>query len=166
MPIVYLGIGSNIQPEIHLSLALELLKQEVEVLAISSHYRTAPLAGRVDQEDYINGVWKISSDLSYDELKEDVLRPIEENCGRERTEDKYASRPIDIDIILWGDEVVPKLLPDPDLFTREFLAFPLLELEPAIILPGETEAFREQVGLMEPPKLLDRGITDLLQQAL
>lgn len=166
MPVVFLGIGSNIKPEIHLSLALELLKKEVEVLAVSSHYRTAPLAGRVEQEDYINGVWKIRSDLSYDELKDDVLRPIEENCGRERTEDKYASRPIDIDIILWGDEVVPDLLPDPDLFTREFLAFPLLELAPAMILPGETEAFREQVGLMEPPRHLDKEITELLQQAI
>ncbi len=166
MPIVYLGIGSNIKPEIHLSLALELLKSEVKVLAISSHYRTAPLAERVEQEDYINGVWKISSDLSYDELKDDVLHPIEEDCGRERSEDKYASRPIDIDIILWGDEVCQGLLPDPDLFTREFLAFPLLELAPAIILPGETEAFREQVGFMEPPQHLDKEITALLQQGI
>lgn len=160
---VFIGVGSNINPEENLPKALELLKEAVHVRAVSAHFRTAPLAGRTEQDDYVNGVWKIETDTPPDLLKEEVLRPIESACGRVRTEDSYASRPVDLDVILWGDLIVPGKIPDPDLYTRNFLAFPLLELEPEIFLPGEDVPFSEQVALLTPPMHVDVHLTETLR---
>ncbi len=98
-------------------------------MAISTHFRTAPLAGRTEQSDYINGVWAIETRLSFARLKT-VLGEIESECGRVRTKDTYASRPIDLDILICETYV------DEDLFTRPFLAFPLLELAPKMVIKG------------------------------
>ncbi len=166
MPLIFIGVGSNIEPEKNLTHSLQLLNESMPVRAISTHYRTSPLNGRSEQDDYINGVWKIESELSPSDLKKLVLSPIEKACGRKRTSDKYASRPVDLDILLWGDMLIPGSLPDPDLFTRPFLAFPLLELSPALILPGETVLFREQIALLPPPDCVDTEITNHLNEIL
>jgi len=151
--IVCLGIGSNIDPETNLPKALNLLVESVTVLAISTHYRTAPLAGRAEQADYINGVWQIETERSCENLKM-VLQEIETACGRVRSEDKYASRPIDLDILAHGDFI------DEDIFTRPFLTFPLMELNP-------TNSIIAQIcRSMQKPKLQDTNITKKLQKIL
>jgi 7,8-dihydro-6-hydroxymethylpterin-pyrophosphokinase len=71
-------------------------------------------------------------------LKFEVLRRIEAALGRRRGPDKYAPRPIDLDLLLYGDSVVEEpdlVLPDPDLRTRPFLAAALQELAPGLIEP-------------------------------
>ena len=138
---VYISVGSNIEPEKNIPKALEKLKKYVRVVATSTFFRTMPI-GRPEQGFFLNGVWLIETDKSPRELKFGVLRSIEAELGRIRTQDKYAARTIDLDIALYGDEVInePELvIPDPDIQKRRFIAIPLLELNPSLVLPDTGE---------------------------
>ena len=137
----YISVGSNIEPEKNIPEALEKLKKYVSVKAISTFYRTVPI-GRPEQPAFLNGVWQIDAEQSARELKFDILRQIEAELGRVRTEDKYAARTIDLDIALYDDMVIdePDLrIPDPNIRQRPFIAVPLLELAPRLVLPDTGE---------------------------
>lgn len=153
----YISVGSNIEPEKNIPEALEKLKKYVRVNAISTFYRTIPV-GRPEQSAFINGVWQINAEQTARELKFHVLRQIEAELGRVRTEDKYAARTIDLDIALYGDMVIddPDLrIPDPDIRRRPFIAVPLLELAPRLVLPDTEESLSsldivKATGVLEP----------------
>ncbi len=133
----FIGVGSNIKPERNITDALERLSKHVDITGISSFYKTTPIL-RKNQDDYLNGVWQINSSMPPRELKFGVLRTIEKELHRNRESDKYASRTIDLDILLYGEMVVHEdnlTIPDPDIFKRSFIAFPLSELNPDLIMP-------------------------------
>ncbi len=133
----FLGLGSNIEPEMNILRGIALLKEKVRVLAVSKLYRTRALGA--DGQPFINGVVQIETTFLPLDLKYEVLRPIEEKLGRIRTADKNAPRTIDIDIVVYGDFVIKQedlILPDPEIIEREFLSIPLSELAPDFILPG------------------------------
>ena len=135
----YVAVGSNIEPEKNIPAALNALRAVVPVGAISTFYRTRPLE-RPEQPDFFNGVWRISTNRAPFELKDRVLRPIEADLGRSRVADPYAARTIDLDLILYGDEVCAEadlVIPDPDIRLRPFVAVPLLEIAPALVLPDD-----------------------------
>lgn len=148
MTAVYLGVGSNILPARHIPAAFEALSDEgLEVTASSRFYRTAPI-GRPEQASYANGVWRIECPVGPFELRS-RLKLVEERLGRERNDDKYAARTIDLDILLFGDAIVDEggfVLPDPHILEREFLSAGLLEIEPEIEIPGMAEPLRSMVG--------------------
>jgi 2-amino-4-hydroxy-6-hydroxymethyldihydropteridine diphosphokinase len=133
----FVAVGSNIEPARNIASALAALARLVEVTGTSAFYRTAPV-GRPEQPAFYNGVWRIETALAPAAVKFDVLRRIESDLGRHRTQDKYAARSIDLDLILYDDVVIdtPDLrLPDPEIIERSFVAVPLLELSPALVLP-------------------------------
>ena len=133
----YIGIGSNINPEENIEKSLNLLKKHVKLMDISSFYWTKPLLNK-DQPDYLNGVVKIETSLNPMILKNSVLKRIENKLGRQKTIDKYSSRTIDLDLILYDDQIIDNsdlYIPDPDIYSRIFLAIPLYELNPGLILP-------------------------------
>ena len=140
---VYIGIGSNIDPEANIVNALQLLAEHVQAHAISTFYGTAPLS-RPEQPSFVNGVVEVGTGIEARPLKFGVLRPIEKTLGRVRTEDPYAARTIDLDILLFDDAVIHEPsgpdgalhIPDPEIAARPFWAVPLLELAPDLILPG------------------------------
>ena len=139
----YVAVGSNIEPEKHVREALARLWGFVRVDASSVFYRTAPFfpPDRIGeaQPSYINGVWRLKTGMEVRELKFKVLRTIEEGLGRGRWSDKFAPRRIDLDLILFGDAIIdePDLrIPHPEIWERPFVAAPLLELVPDLILPG------------------------------
>ena len=137
----YIAVGSNIAPRKNIARALDLLKGRVEVRSSSTFYRTKPLL-RENQSVFYNGVWGIRTGLSPRELKFDVLRGIEDTLGRVRTGDPHAARTIDLDLILYGETVIdePDLrIPDKDITTRAFIAVPLLELAPDLVIPGSNK---------------------------
>jgi len=150
---VYLSIGSNIEPEKNIPKALELMvgTDDLELLRISTFYITSPL-GRPDQLPYRNGAVKLRFAHQLQQLKFDILRPIEEGLGRERTCDTYAPRPIDLDILLF-DTIVQDTdelkIPDPDIRTRAFVAIPLVELAPNLVLPDTGELLADLPLLQE-----------------
>lgn len=137
----FVAVGSNIDPRQHIIEALSRLRERARVTATSTFYWTAAL-DRPEQPRFANGVWQVETDLPARRLKFDVLRIIERQLGRVRTADRYASRTIDLDVVLCGDLVVdePDLrIPDPDIRTRPFISIPLLELAPDLILPDTGE---------------------------
>ena len=133
----FIGVGSNIEPERNITDALARLSKRVDIKGISTFYKTTPILGK-DQDDYFNGVWQISTSMPPEKLKFDVLRKIEQELHRNRESDKYASRTIDLDILLFGDLIIQEdnlTIPDPDIYKRSFIAFPLSELNPDLIMP-------------------------------
>jgi 2-amino-4-hydroxy-6-hydroxymethyldihydropteridine diphosphokinase len=137
----YIGVGSNIEPEVNIAQALELLVDRCRVTATSTFYRT-PAIGRPDQPDYLNGVWRVETLLTPRDLKLGVLRPVEDRLGRIRGPDKYAPRTIDLDVLLCGREVLDEAdcrVPAPEIRQRRFLMICLLELDPDLVLPDTNE---------------------------
>jgi len=134
----FIGVGSNIAPRRNLPAALRALQTEVRVVACSTFYASDP-EGRPEQPRFINGVWQVATALPARDLKFSVLRSIESALGRRRTADTHAPRTIDLDLILYADMVCDEpdlVLPDPDIERRSFLAVPLCELAPELVLPG------------------------------
>lgn len=139
--LVYIGIGSNIEPERNITHALDLLARKTDLVAVSPFYRSAALE-RPEQPDFLNGVCSVATMLSARALKNEVLRAIETTLGRVRCADKYAARTLDLDILLYADKVCDEddlKIPDPDIRTRPFVAVPLLALAPDAVLPDTGE---------------------------
>jgi dihydroneopterin aldolase/2-amino-4-hydroxy-6-hydroxymethyldihydropteridine diphosphokinase len=154
----FIAVGSNIRPEANITAALVLLSDVVHVTGISTMYRTMPLQ-RPEQSPFINGVWRIATELEPRVLKFETLRGIERQLGRVRTEDAYAPRTMDLDIALYGDCVIEEddlVVPDPDVVKRPFLAIPIVELAPEIHLPGSERPLAEH-----PVCRLSEGMTAL-----
>jgi 2-amino-4-hydroxy-6-hydroxymethyldihydropteridine diphosphokinase len=129
------ALGSNIgEPKENLDLAIALLREATEVVAVSSYFSTKPV-GYLDQPDFLNAVCIIESDLpAMDLLK--MLHGIEKVMGRDRSI-KWGPRTIDLDLIQYGsllsnaDELT---LPHPRAHERRFVLEPWLEIEPDGIL--------------------------------
>ena len=134
----FISVGSNIGPAQNVRRAVRLLGRQVRIVGVSTFYRTKPL-GRPEQPEFYNGVVAVETDIPAGELKHRVLRGIEEQLGRRRTEDKYAPRTIDLDVLLYDELVIDRddlVIPDPEIAHRPFLAIPLEELAPELVLPG------------------------------
>jgi|DewCreStandDraft_2_1066082.scaffolds.fasta_scaffold29499_2 2-amino-4-hydroxy-6-hydroxymethyldihydropteridine diphosphokinase len=119
--IVYISLGSNILPHLHLPKAIDLLGQQVTLLAVSSVYETPPVGS--SGRNFLNAVVVIKTHLTPQQLKEEILRPLESALGRQRTEDKFAPRTIDLDIIAYDGQIL-----DEDAFRYAHLAVPLAEI--------------------------------------
>jgi dihydroneopterin aldolase/2-amino-4-hydroxy-6-hydroxymethyldihydropteridine diphosphokinase len=134
----FIGIGSTIDPEKNIRQALRQLAQAVRLTAISTFY-SEPAIERPDEPAFYNGVVAIETGLPPMRLKQDLLRRVETDLGRRRSADKYASRPIDLDLLLYDDCVLSNnqlTVPDPDILERAFVVIPLCELAPDLLLPG------------------------------
>lgn len=141
----FVAIGSNIDPAGNVRAALRSLARQTQLVGISTVYRTAPL-DRPEQPPYYNCVAEIETTLPPLEVKRSLLRPIEDALGRRRSADKYASRTIDLDLIVYGSvnmEVGGLKLPDPEIRERPFLAIPLFELAPELVLAGHQRRIAE-----------------------
>jgi len=134
----FIGIGSNIDPAENVQAAIRSLAQKTHLVGISMVYCTDAL-DRPEQPPYYNCVVEIETEAPPTEVKHGILRTIENNLGRKRTEDKYAPRTIDLDLIVYGDLTMDAEginLPDPEILERPFLAIPLFELAPDMVLAG------------------------------
>ncbi|HYZ19758.1 MAG TPA: 2-amino-4-hydroxy-6-hydroxymethyldihydropteridine diphosphokinase [Gaiellaceae bacterium] len=136
----YVGIGSNLgDRERNVRRAIELLRADaqIQVIAVSELRETDPV-GFVDQPRFLNGAVHVRTVLPPRALLERLLE-IERTLGRVRTAARYGPRTIDLDLLLYGDEVVdePGLrIPHPRLAERRFALEPLLDLDPALSVPG------------------------------
>ena len=164
MPRVFVAVGSNVDPEENVVRGLRLLDAEVSVRSVSTFYRT-PALDRPQDPPYANGVIETVADLGPFEMKA-VLRRVELTLGRERTDDRYAPRTLDLDLLLHGDRVLSSgalVLPHPDIRDRAFVAIPLLELAPDLVLPDSGASLRSIVDSipsypMEPLRELTRRL--------
>jgi 2-amino-4-hydroxy-6-hydroxymethyldihydropteridine diphosphokinase len=113
----FLSLGSNIQPEKNIPEALHLLRKELGVQKFSSVYETDPVGPAGNQK-----FWNLAAEIEFPANKQELikrLREIESSLGRKREENKFAPRPIDIDV-----------LPQPDYTQQAFIMIPLAEIAP------------------------------------
>ncbi len=126
---VYLLMGTNIRPEKNIRAALDLLRDFVSIKAISPVWETPAIGS--DGPNFLNLVIHLTCRFSQEELKYQVLRKIEAQLGRVRSEDKNAPRPMDLDILLFD-----KLSLEPGIWSQAHIACPLSTLLPDLVDPG------------------------------
>lgn len=139
----YLLLGGNLgNREANLKKAIELLNDKIgKVIAISSLYETAAW-GKTDQPAFLNQAIALQTNLGALEVL-DLALSIEQELGRVR-KDKWGERLIDIDLILFGDQIInipDKLqVPHPHMQSRKFVMEPMAEIAPEVLHPvlGET----------------------------
>jgi 2-amino-4-hydroxy-6-hydroxymethyldihydropteridine diphosphokinase len=147
----YLGLGSNVgDREEHLRAAVRLLRENgVEVEATSSLYETEPVGEFLDQPDFLNAAARIRTELE-PELLLDVCKAIELEQGRMIAAPRHGPRPLDVDVLLLGDlelRTERLQLPHPEITKRRFVLAPLVELDPALTLPGGRRLMEALEGL-------------------
>ena len=139
MAIAYIALGSNLHtPLEQLKRALKAMAQlpQTQLMVVSSFYRSKPL-GPQDQPDYLNAIVEISTALSPLALLDELQR-IENEQGRVRLR-RWGERTLDLDILLYGDEIIQTerlTVPHYDMHNREFVIVPLAEIAPNLILPN------------------------------
>lgn len=137
--LVYIGLGSNIgQPFQQIKDALAKLAElpDTTILNDSGYYLSSPM-GPEDQPDFVNAVVQLSTRLGVFDLL-DRCQAIERSQGRVKTR-HWGERNIDLDILLYGDELIDAenlVVPHPGILKRDFVYLPLLKINPDVILPG------------------------------
>ena len=132
MAICYLGIGSNLgnrKKNIELAVSKVNALKDTQVLKISRIIESQPQGGPAGQRKFFNGALKIKTDLSPLLLLKN-LKKIENELGRKKAA-RFGPRPIDLDILFYGDRVISSqklTIPHPRMFEREFVLKPLLEV--------------------------------------
>ena len=124
---VVIGLGSNIDPEANLEQAVKELESRFKVSKRSRWTRTKPI-GIQDQPDFYNGALLMETELEQQSLKKELKR-IEDILGRDRSLPKFGPRTIDLDILIWNNEVV-----DEDYYERDFLRKGVEEIIPYLKL--------------------------------
>jgi len=160
---VFLGLGANLGNRAeNLRMALRYVSSLARIDAVSSLYETPP-AGDEKQPNYYNAACRLATGLSPEALL-DYLKRVEFEIGR-RPAPRWASRPIDLDLLLYGERVVETVglvVPHPRLVERAFVLAPLAEIAPDARHPvlGKTVqdmlSSLDEVGLagvtkLEPP---------------
>lgn len=136
----YVGLGSNLnRPADQLSRAFTALAKlpDTLLLARSSIYRSRPL-GDPGQPDYFNAVAVLETSLAAPVLLE-ALHAIETAHGRLRNGPRWSSRSLDLDLLVYGDEQHDNdrlTVPHPGVAERDFVLYPLYEVEPELQIPG------------------------------
>jgi len=152
--LAYLNLGSNIQPETNLVRAVESLYEYGEVLKVSNAWESESVGA--EGPNYLNACVLFKAKVMQVELKENIIRPIEARLGRQRSENKYAPRTIDIDIVLFNDKTYN------DKFWRyAFVIIPLADIYPEYRNPIVDESItqtatrlRSQIWMETRPEVL------------
>lgn len=178
MVVAYIGLGSNLElPQQQIESALGELHDlpKSRCLAQSSRYRSAPMVstgmvstgmvskkgGPQDQPDYINAVVALETELEPQVLLQ-ALQTLENAHGRVRTE-HWGPRTLDLDLLLYGDQVMDSdqlTIPHPGLYERNFVLYPLAELSAnyglEVPIPGK-HSLRDLLMNCEPDGLEKLG---------
>jgi 2-amino-4-hydroxy-6-hydroxymethyldihydropteridine diphosphokinase len=134
MTLAYVALGSNLGDRERL---IEEAAFMIGALRLSTIRETEPW-GLVDQPKFLNAVAELESDLGPRDLLEWLLQ-VEGLMGRTRDGTRWGPRKIDLDLLVYGDEVIDEdgiTIPHPHLAERAFVLEPLAELAPGLVVPG------------------------------
>jgi len=140
MALVYVGIGSNLSdPKVQIELAVKALSKinKSKLSKVSSLYFSRPM-GPQDQPDYMNAVALLTTQLSPLALL-DELQKIENTAGRVRKDNQWGARILDLDVLLFDNDIISTerlTVPHYGLEFREFVLIPLAEVSPKLKLPN------------------------------
>ncbi|ABX22662.1 2-amino-4-hydroxy-6-hydroxymethyldihydropteridine diphosphokinase [Salmonella enterica] len=155
MTIAYIALGSNqASPLEQVNAALKAIAgiPDSRIVAVSSFYRTPPL-GPQNQPDYLNAAVALDTALTAEDLLNHTQR-IELQQGRIRKAERWGPRTLDLDIMLFGDEVINTqrlTVPHYDMKNRGFMLWPLFEIAPDLIFPDGLP-LRQQLMLLAVEK--------------
>jgi len=144
MSTVYIALGANLgNRQANLRMALRAMTRMARVQAVSSLYESEPEGG-AGQPAYYNAVCRIETGLEPGPLLR-FLKALEHEIGRRPTAAPAASRPIDLDILLFDDRIVDLedlVVPHPRMAARPFVMHPLAEISPDATVPGTRETVK------------------------
>ena len=138
----YIGVGTNVERKKHVEAAIVELSKLSQHVKLSTIYECEPVG--FDSHAFYNLVIELQTSMSLQELSQS-LRQIETIWGREEFAEKYQDRSLDLDILLFGDEVrdsAPQL-PRHDIFKYPFVIQPLYELCPDLRIPSDGRTVRQ-----------------------
>lgn len=143
---VFLGLGSNQGDRwVRLTAALEGLgARGARPLRSSPLYRTEPVGGP-PQPEFLNLVVEVETSLEPRELME-LAHQVETEGGRHRPAERWGARPLDVDLLLFGDRVIAEdglRVPHPRLHRRRFVLIPLADLAPELLHPVLGRSIRD-----------------------
>lgn len=139
---VVILLGSNIQPVENLRSANEMLSARVSIIRSSRVWETSAVGS--DGPNFLNQAIKVETHRNADEIKNEIIKGIETELARVRTEDKNAPRTIDLDIILFNETVL-----DSTLWEKAFVAVPVAELEPDLKNPDNQLTLAQIAGKLK-----------------
>ncbi len=156
MNTAYLSIGTNLGNRLeNIKTAYNLLGNYVGIIKKSSVYETLPQEMNVSAPKFLNSVIKINTDKTPEELLQ-IIKEIETKQGRKNKNQKK-SRIIDIDIILFNDLILTSeelVIPHPRMLYRDFVVYPLLEIEPEIIYPLGNIKLKDCIQSLTPKNIV------------
>lgn len=154
----YLVLGSNIEAATNLPAAVKALAAYGRVVAVSTVWESAPV-GRADQARFLNAALRLDLSLTAHQVKLQVIDPVERRLGRRRDPaDRNGPRTIDIDLVLFNDEIIAELdVPAADIGQRAFVTVPLAEVAPQVCHPGTGILLQDMARAAGTQSLLRRA---------
>ena len=149
MTLAYVGLGSNLGDRAAL---IDRAAQLIGATRLSEVRETEPW-GYVTQPRFLNAVAEIETDLTPRRLLDHLL-DVEARLGRERIGPKWGPRTIDLDLLIYGDEIIDEpglVVPHPRLLERAFVLEPLADLVPWLRIPGDGTVHDALAGLQSEP---------------
>lgn len=134
--LVLIGLGSNINPEVNITAALKSLAILTCLKERATIWQTPAVGG--GGSDYLNTAVLIETTLTLDHFKRLILSKIESELGRIRFADKYADRTIDLDILVFGDQII-----DDELWLQPHVTIPAAEILPTLANPDTGESLSQ-----------------------
>ena len=150
----YVGLGSNLQGPVK---QLERTFEELNAIPVtrlikqSSLYRSEPFGG-VEQPDFVNAVAALLTQLSAQDILRELQR-IENERGRERGDVRWGPRILDLDLLVYSDQIIDELdlsVPHPGISERNFVLLPLGEIAPKLTIPGLGQISNIDTSSSEP----------------
>lgn len=154
---VFIGLGANIgDPETRLRRAVERLGEALEVVAVSSLYRTEPVGVR-DQPSFMNAAIWVRTDMDPSAVHV-LLQRLEDEGGRVR-DVPMGPRTLDLDLLLYGSSTVDEpglTVPHPRMAERRFVLEPLVEIAPDVRHPVIGSSLAEVLASLPPAEAVER----------
>ncbi len=147
---VYVGLGSNVEREIKIRQAVGLLREQFGEIELSPVYDSAAIG--FDGSNFLNLVAAVDTSLEV-EIAAAAFHSIEERLGRDRSLPRFASRPIDLDILTYDDLIlnVPGTrIPRPEILENAFVLKPLQDIAPHRLHPETRESYAKLWQRMAP----------------
>ena len=140
---VFFGIGSNIKPEENIVLAVREIKNIFDHVIVSPVYKNKSVG--FEGDDFLNLVVSCSTKMNVYEVS-DFIEQVHNLSGRERKSNKYLSRTLDIDLLMFGDHIIQDSkvhIPRDDILKYSFVLKPLVDIAPESIHPITKTSFSE-----------------------